>query len=113
MRPDVETATRRVADTRARLTDLTDSQVTAQEIEVALGDGYAVALEGDAWIMHADQRFAELVRHPSGTVSGRDVRTFGRELRAFAEDVAALRHELALLHETQQRRHVNAPRVRA
>jgi hypothetical protein len=113
MRPDVETAARRVAETRARLARLPAGQVVTQEVEDALGDGYALALEGDAWLMHADERFEALIDGPSETVSGREVRALRHERQTFTRDLAALRAELALLRDAHERPALDAGRATA
>ena len=103
MRPDVHSATERVVAIRVQVTGLATGDVSRQEIEDALCAGYAEALAGDAWLAKAERRLHELMDDPSGTVSGRELRTLAGERTEFERGLLALRDDLAALRRMHDR----------
>jgi hypothetical protein len=107
MRPDIDTALQRVSAVRARVADLGD-RVSVQEIEDELCDGYAQALEGDAWLTHADDQLHAIILDIASPVRGRRLRVLAAEHGEFQRSVIALRRELAALRREHDRLRANA-----
>ena len=94
---DVEDATKLVAAARARVARLPPGVVAVREIDDVLTQGYARALEGDAWLMHAEERLHELIDGPAVPTRGRELRTIARAHDDFQQRVIELRRELEAL----------------
>ena len=103
MRPDIEAAIARALALRARLRGLPNGDVSPQEIEDTLCEGYAEALAGDAWLMRTERRRHELIDDPSCSPRGRDLRALTSEHGRFQRDLVALRRELAELRREHDR----------
>lgn len=109
MRPDVETATERVAAVRARLACLPPLDLHVQEIDDALCEGYAQALAGDAWLTRTERRLHELIDDPSLAVAGSELRALAGERGVLERSVIALREELAALRHEHERLGTGSP----
>jgi hypothetical protein len=103
MRPDVEAATRRVRQMRTRAGGFPPGGTFAHEVENALGNGYAVALEGDAWLMGAERALEAMIEDTSRAASAKEIRARLHDLRRFKGKLAALRDELAALRGEHER----------
>lgn len=103
MRPDVQSATARVIETREQLAPLPAGELPAQEIEDALCVGYAEALAADAWLTRAEERMWELIDDPSLPVRGSELRALTAERADYQRSVTALRRELAALRNERDR----------
>lgn len=98
VRRDIELLTDRVAAARARLAGLAAAELPARELDDMLGDGYAVALAGDAWVAQSQQRLDELLENAAVLArSRRDLHAHTRERLELQRSVAGLRRELAAL----------------
>ena len=104
MPPDLATVIERVAALRAQARDRRgwDATLLAQ-IEDMLTEGYAHALDGDAWSMRSEERLHELIADTDSIVRGRELRTLAGEHARFQRDVIALRRELAELRHDRDR----------
>jgi len=94
---DVENATKLVIAARARVARLPPGVVAVGEIDDALTQGYAQALEGDAWLMRAEERLHELIDDASAPTRGRELRTIARDHDDYQRSVIELRRELEAL----------------
>ena len=103
MLQDVEDATKLVVAARARVARLPPGVVAVREIDDVLTEGYARALEGDAWLMHAEERLHELIDDPSAPKRGRELRTVAREHDDCQRSVIELRRELEALRQERSR----------
>ncbi|MFP5364139.1 MAG: hypothetical protein ACLGI5_15580 [Thermoleophilia bacterium] len=103
MRPDVETATDRVAAARARLARTSEPDRLADQIEDALSEGYAQALAGDAWVSAAERHLHEMIGDPTIDLRGRDIRALVREHRDLQRRIVELRCELESLRREHDR----------
>lgn len=97
MLEDVEIATQMVIAARARVARLPPGVIAVREIDDVLTHGYARALEGDAWLMQAEERLHELIDDASAPTRGRELRTIAREHADFQRKVIELRRELQAL----------------
>jgi hypothetical protein len=80
-----------------------------EKIEDVLTEGYARALEGDAWSMRSEQRLHELMYGDGDSlVRGRELRTLATEHARFQNEVMALRRELAELRHDRDRLHAGS-----
>ena len=80
-----------------------------EKIEDVLTEGYARALEGDAWSMSSEQRLHELIDGDGDSlVRGRELRTLAIEHARFQNEVMALRRELAELRYDRDRLHAGS-----
>ncbi len=80
-----------------------------EKIEDVLTEGYARALEGDAWSMRSEQRLHELIDGDGDSpVRGRELRTLATEHARFQNEVMALRRELAELRHDRDRLHAGS-----
>lgn len=103
MRPDLETATNRVAALRARLVGMPDDDALVQEIEDALCAGYVEALAGDAWTTQTERRLQALIDDDSIAGRGRALRLVAREHGDVQHLLITLRRELAALRRQHDR----------
>ena len=105
MRPDLVNIIERVEALRAQ-TDVrageADEALLAQ-IEDLLTEGYAYALDGDAWSMRSEERLHELINDTDSIVRGRELRQLASEHARFQREVVALRRELAELRHDRDR----------
>ena len=74
-----------------------------EKIEDVLTEGYARALEGDAWSMRSEERLHEIISDTDSLVRGRELRTLATEHARFQNEVIALRRELAELRHDRDR----------
>jgi uncharacterized protein YceH (UPF0502 family) len=82
-----------------------------EKIEDVLTEGYARALEGDAWSMRSEQRLHELIDGDGdgdSLVRSRELRTLATEHARFQNEVMALRRELAELRHERDRLHAGS-----
>ena len=104
MRPDLASIIERVetlrAQTRARA-DRAD-EALLEQIEDLLTEGYACALDGDAWSMRSE-RLHELISDSGSPVRGRELRKLASEHARFQREIVALRRELAELRHDRDR----------
>ena len=103
MLEDVEDATRMVVAARARVARLPPGVVAVREIDDVLTEGYARALEGDAWLLEAEERLHELIDHSSAPTRGHQLRTIAREHDDYQQRVIELRRELEALRQERAR----------
>jgi hypothetical protein len=103
MLQDVEDATKMVVAARARVARLPPGVVAVREIDDVLTQGYARALEGDAWLMQAEERLHELIDNPAAPTRGRELRTIARQHDSCQQSVIALRRELEALRQERTR----------
>lgn len=103
MPPDVDSTTERVINARATLASLTTDELAMRVIDDVLSEGYAQALEGDAWLMRAEQRLHALIDDATVPARGRELRTVAREHSGFQRSVIALRRELEALRQERSR----------
>lgn len=105
MRPDLASIIKRVEALRAQ-TDVrpgeADEALLAQ-IEDLLTEGYAHALDGDAWSLRSEERLHELISDTDLVVRGRELRQLASEHARFQREVVALRRELAELRHHRDR----------
>lgn len=105
MRPDLASIIERVAALRAQpavRAGGADDALLAQ-IEDMLTEGYAHALDGDAWSMRSEERLHELISDSESVVRGRELRQLAAEHARFQREVVALRRELAELRHDRDR----------
>ncbi len=100
---DVENATKLVIAARARVARLPPGVVAVGEIDDVLTQGYARALEGDAWLMQTEERLHKLIDDASVPTRGRELRTIAREHVEFQRSVIELRRELEALRQERTR----------
>jgi hypothetical protein len=81
----------------------TATQALLAQIEDRLTEGYAWALNGDAWSMRIEQRLYELGSNTLVVVDDCDYRGLAREHVRFRRELAALRRELAALRRERDR----------
>jgi predicted nucleic acid-binding Zn-ribbon protein len=103
MLQDIEDTTKLVVSARARVARLAPSVVAVREIDDVLTQGYARALEGDAWLMQAEERLHDLIDNASAPKRGRELRTIAREHDDVQQSVIELRRELEALREERTR----------
>lgn len=103
MPPDLATITERVARLRDLAASRTMRGALLAEIADALSEGYASALEGDAWTIGAERRARELIDDADTVAAGRALRALATECTGFQRELATLRRELAELHRRHDR----------
>jgi len=81
----------------------TATEALLAQIEDRLTDGYAWALNGDAWSMRFEQRLYELGSKPLVGVDDCDYRTLAPAYLRFRRELAALRRELGALRRERDR----------
>ena len=79
-----------------------DDALLAQ-IEDMLTEGYAHALDGDAWSMRSEERLHELISDAGSVIRGRELRQLAAEHARFQREIVALRRELAELRHDRDR----------
>ena len=97
MLQDVENATKMIIAARARVARLPPGVVAVGEIDDVLTQGYARALEGDAWLSQTEERLHDLIDDVTAVKRGRELRTIAREHDHFQRSVIELRRELEAL----------------
>ena len=105
MRPDLATMIERVQGLRARTRGRAggaDEPLLVQ-IEDVLTEGYAHALDGDAWSMRSEERLHELISDTESVVRGRELRKLSSEHARFQREIVMLRRELAELRHDRDR----------
>jgi hypothetical protein len=100
--PDLATMIGHVAALREVSASSTATEALLARIEDRLTDGYAWALNGDAWSMRFEQRLYELGSNTL-VVDDYDYRVLAREHVRFRRELAALRRELAALRRERDR----------
>lgn len=105
MRPDLATMIGRVEVLRRQIRGRADSMDTTllAQIEDMLTEGYAHALDGDAWSMRSEERLHELISDSGSVVRGRELRQLAAEHARFQREIVALRRELAELRHDRDR----------
>jgi hypothetical protein len=105
MSPDLTSMIERVAALRAKLARRTPSEALLDEIEDVLTEGYARALNGDAWSTRTEQRLHELISDAGTPVRGGHLRAVANDHAGFQRDLIELRRELTeLWHERDRLR---------
>src|SRR3954451_11546421 len=94
MRPDLAPIDARVHTLRESAAAGVASQALFADIEDALTEGYAWALEGDAWSLATEQRLHELMIDPE---SGAQLGALAAEHAHFQRELIGLRRALSEL----------------
>ena len=105
MRPDLTPAIQRVTQLREEAARPAPRASLLDEIEDALSEGYAHALEGDEWSMATEQRLHELMTDPDVPARARSLRELASEHARFQCTVMRLRTDLAALRRDRDRLH--------
>lgn len=103
MPPDLTAVIERVRRLRASTHEVEPSLALIARIDDGLSQGYAWALDGDAWSMREEQRLHELISDNTTRPDGGELHARATEHERFQRDLAALRHELAELWRERQR----------
>lgn len=103
MPPDLAAITARVAALRDVAASRTTAGALLGEIADALSEGYAWALQGDAWSIRAMQRMYAFIDDADTVAAGRALRALAAEHACVQRDVVALRRELAALQRHYDR----------
>lgn len=110
MRPDLTPASERVARLRDEASRPAPRASLLDEIEDALSEGYAQALEGDAWAIDTEHRLHELMTDGDVPLRGSRLRALAGEHARFEAKVHRLRRDLAALRRDRDRLYATAPR---
>lgn len=104
MRPDLATMIRRVEAMRARLATVAAAdEALLESVEDMLTEGYAHALDGDAWSIRSEERLHELISDTDSPVRGRELRMLAADHARCQHEVITLRRELAELRHDRER----------
>ena len=103
MSPDLATMTGHVAALREVSAGSTATETLLAQIEDRLTEGYAWALNADAWSMRTEQRLHELGNDTLVVVDDCDYRGLAHEHVLFRRELSALRRELAALRRERDR----------
>jgi hypothetical protein len=79
------------------------SSALMTEIDDVLTEGYARALNGDAWSTRTEERLHELISDPEAPVRGRHLRAVATDHTGFQRDLIELRRSLAVLSHERDR----------
>lgn len=109
MHPDLATMIERVHALHEQIRDRAGvDRAMLEKIEDVLTEGYARALEGDAWSMRSEERLHELIGDTGLPVRARELRTLATAHARFQNEVIALRRELAELRHDRDRLHAGS-----
>jgi hypothetical protein len=79
------------------------SSALMAEIDDVLAEGYARALNGDAWSIRTEERLHELISDPEVPVRGRHLRAVATDHAGFQRELIELRRRLAELGGERER----------
>ena len=103
MSPDLTAMIERVRLLRDAVAGRTASVALLAEIDEVLTEGYARALNGDAWSTRTEERLHELINDPSEPVRARELRAVATDHAGFQRDLIELRERLAELWSERDR----------
>ena len=97
MHPDLTPISDRVQALSERAGRATSDLVLLSEIETTLCDGYAEALEGDAWSAQMERRMQELIVQIPAAGAARELRVVAKRHGDFQVHLVLLRRRLVRL----------------
>jgi hypothetical protein len=103
MSPDLAAMIERVRRLREELTRATPTKARLAEVEDVLTEGYARALNGDAWSTRTEQRLHELISDAGAPVRGGYLRAVATDHAGFQRDLIELRRQLTELWHARDR----------
>lgn len=103
MPPDLATITERVVRARQAAAGSATSSALLAELDDVLTEGYAWALDGDAWSNREEQRLHEVISDASRPVRGAELRARTTRHVRFQRDLIALRRALGDLRHERDR----------
>lgn len=103
MRPDLATMRERLTLLREQCERDGREEGLLEQIEYVLSEGYAQALNGDAWSMSTEERLQQLISGDGEPFRARRLRLLVSEHAQFQRDLVALRRELRELRHDRDR----------
>ena len=97
MSPDLSVMIERVAGLCDALAGREPSAALLAEVDDVLTEGYARALNGDAWSTRTEERLHELINDESVPIRGRELRAVATDHAGFQRDLIELRRKLGEL----------------